>query len=67
MIEHLSEVAMSLAAPFIIGVFTFLWRMNTKMSAMEARLDAHERRICANATKLQSHFEKAFTIRKDKE
>ena len=67
MIEHLSEVAMSLTAPFIIGVFTFLWRMNTKMSTFEARLEAHDRRIVSNANKLHTHFEKSFTIRKDRQ
>ncbi len=67
MIEKLSEVALSLAAPFVLGVFGFLWRVNSKISSIEAQLKAHDGRITSNSHKLNTHFEKAFTIRKDKD
>ena len=64
MIGHLTEIAVSLATPFIIGVFAFLWRVNTKLTALEQRVEAHDKRIHSNSHKLTQHFEKAFTIRK---
>ena len=61
---HFTAIAISIAGPAILGVFGFLWRVNSKMSSMERTLEAHERRITNNTTQLQSHFDKAFTIRK---
>ena len=63
--EHLITIGLSIAGPAILGVFGFLWRVNSKITALEHRADAHEKRISSNSSKLQSHFEKAFTIRKN--
>jgi hypothetical protein len=62
---HLVSIGLSIAGPAILGIFGFLWRVNTKLTAIEHRIEAHENRISANANKLTKHFEKAFTIRKD--
>jgi hypothetical protein len=65
--EHVLAIAVSLASPVVLGIFGFLWRVNTKLTALEHRVDAHETRISTQATKLQSHFEKAFTIRRERD
>ena len=64
-VEQLVELGMGIAAPALLGVFAFLWKMNAKMTAMEQRLEAHEHRILSNSNKLNQHFEKAFTIRRE--
>jgi hypothetical protein len=64
-VEQIIEFGMGLAGPVLLGIFGFLWRVNSKLSMIEQRLNAHDERIGSNARKLQSHFEKAFTIRKD--
>ena len=63
---HLTELALSLATPIVIGIFGFLWRVNTKLTALEKVVEAHDKRIGHNAQKLTQHFDKAFTIRKDR-
>tara|TARA_R100001082_G_scaffold110915_2_gene92381 strand:+ start:4593 stop:4796 length:204 start_codon:yes stop_codon:yes gene_type:complete len=63
--SHLVTIGLSIAGPAILGIFGFLWRSNTKITALEHRVDAHETRITSNSKKLNQHFEKAFTIRKD--
>lgn len=65
MIENLEAILVGLAGPVILGVFGFLWKVNSKLSIIEQRQDALDRRVTSNANKLQSHFEKAFTIRKN--
>lgn len=62
---HLTAIAISVAGPAILGIFGFLWRVNSKLTALEKSVEAHERRITSNSSQLQSHFNKAFTIRKD--
>jgi hypothetical protein len=66
-VEQLVDLAMGLAGPVILGIFGFLWRVNSKITAMEQRIQAHEHRIAGNSRKLSQHFEKAFTIRKTPE
>ena len=63
--ERLLEIGMSLATPLLIGVFGFLWRVNSKLASIEKTVEAHDRRIANNSRQLTQHFEKAFTIRKD--
>ncbi len=63
--EHLTTVAVGLAVPTILGIFGFLWKVNAKLSHMERDLKAHDQRITNNTRTLRSHFEKAFTIRKN--
>ena len=63
--EHLTTIAVGLAVPTILGIFGFLWKVNSKISQMERDLKAHDQRIRSNTQTLRSHFEKAFTIRKN--
>ncbi len=65
MIENLEAILVGLAGPVILGIFGFLWKVNSKLSSIEQQQDALDRRVSANSSKLQSHFEKAFTIRKN--
>ena len=62
--EHLTTVLVGLAGPIFLGVFGFLWRVNSKLSGIEKELEAHKNRIQSNRAQLQKHFDKAFTIRK---
>ena len=62
---HLTAIAISVAGPAILGIFGFLWRVNSKLTALVKSVEAQERRITSNSSQLQSHFNKAFTIRKD--
>lgn len=55
---------MGIAGPCVLAIFGFLWRVNTKLTAIEQRIVAHEHRIQNNTRKLNQHFDKAFTIRK---
>ena len=64
--DHIIGIAVSLASPVILGVFGFLWRVNSKLTALEKQVEANTSRIQSNAHKLNQHFEKAFTIRRDK-
>jgi len=63
--EQLIEVGMGLITPAILGVVGFLWKVNSKLTALEKQVEAQNLRISSNAHKLNQHFEKAFTIRKD--
>tara|TARA_R100000734_G_C3312134_1_gene103087 strand:- start:410 stop:619 length:210 start_codon:yes stop_codon:yes gene_type:complete len=63
-VEQLTEMMMGLAAPAVLGIFGFLWRVNSKLHSIEQRLEGHEHRITGNSKKLAQHFDKAFTIRK---
>jgi len=65
--EHLTEIAVSLVTPILLGLFGFLWRVNSKLTALEKQVEAHSHRIASNCHKLSQHFDKAFTIRKDRE
>ena len=65
MIAELSEIGMTLAPPALVGIFTFLWRVNAKLSALDQRVKANSDRISRNAGQLAKHFDKAFTIRKN--
>tara|TARA_R100000808_G_C2152621_1_gene162173 strand:+ start:2354 stop:2563 length:210 start_codon:yes stop_codon:yes gene_type:complete len=62
--EHLTTIAVGLVIPTILGMFGFLWKVNARISRIERDLKAHDNRIGQNTRTLQSHFEKAFTIRK---
>lgn len=62
--EHLTTIAISIAGPAVLGVFGFLWRVNSKISTLERDIKAHDLRIRNNASQLSKHFDKAFTIRK---
>jgi len=64
--DHIIGIVVSLASPIILGVFGFLWRVNSKLSALEKQIESHGVRISSNTHKLNQHFEKAFTIRRDK-
>tara|TARA_R100000231_G_scaffold138763_1_gene117938 strand:+ start:3653 stop:3856 length:204 start_codon:yes stop_codon:yes gene_type:complete len=66
-VEHLTQILVSLATPFVIGLFGFLWRVNSKITALEKQVESHAYRIGRNSKQLSQHFEKAFTIRKDKD
>ena len=62
--EHLTTIAVGLAVPTILGIFGYLWKVNTRLTAAEKMIEAHEQRIFRESTQLHSHFDKAFTIRK---
>ena len=62
--EHLTAVALGLAVPTILGVFGFLWRTNARLSKHEKELESLRFLIDSNTRTLESHFNKAFTIRK---
>ncbi len=62
--EHLVSIVLSIAGPAILGIFGFLWRANSRIAMLEKHIEAMEKRITSNTRQLQSHFEKAFTIRK---
>jgi|TARA_R100000458_G_C8272609_1_gene247465 hypothetical protein len=63
--EHVIEIGMSLITPGILAIVGFLWRVNSKLTALEKNVEANSHRISSNSHKLSQHFDKAFTIRKD--
>ena len=65
--EHITTVIISIAGPAILGVFGFLWRVNSKISILERDIKAHDLRIRNNSSQLSKHFDKAFTIRNNVE
>ena len=62
--EHLTSIAVGIAGPAILGIFAFLWKVNSRLSSIERKLEAHDHRIKDNRATLSNHFDKAFTIRK---
>ena len=62
--EHLTSVIVGIAGPAVLGIFAFLWKVNSRLSVVERDIKAHDHRIKSNAAQLSKHFEKAFTIRK---
>jgi hypothetical protein len=62
--EHLTSIAVGIAGPAILGVFAFLWKVNSRLAGIERKLEAHDHRIKDNRATLSKHFDKAFTIRK---
>ena len=61
---HLVSIGLSIAGPALLGIFGFLWKVSSRLTAAEKHIEAMDRRITKNSVQLQSHFEKAFTIRK---
>ena len=64
---HLTAIGLSIAGPAILGIFGFLWKVSARLTAAEKHIEALERRVTSNSSRLQSHFDKAFTIRKNVE
>ena len=62
--DHLAAIGLSIASPAILGIFGFLWKVSARLTAAEKHIEALERRVTNNTSRLQSHFDKAFTIRK---
>ena len=62
--EHLTWIAVGIAGPAVLGVFAFLWKVNSRLAGIEKKLEAHDHRIKDNKATLSKHFDKAFTIRK---
>ena len=62
--DHLLAIGVSVSGPAILGVFGFLWKVSSRLTAAEKHIEALELRVTRNSKQLQSHFEKAFTIRK---
>ncbi len=58
------SIGLSIAGPAILGVFGFLWKVSSRLTAAEKHIEALESRVSRNSKQLHSHFEKAFTIRK---
>ena len=63
--EHVIEIGMSLITPGILAIVGFLWRVNSKLTALEKNVEANSHRISSNSQKLSQNFDKAYTIRKD--
>ena len=61
---HLVSIALSIAGPALLGVFGYLWRVNSRLTAAEKHIEALETRVSNHGRQLQQHFDKAFTIRK---
>ena len=62
--EHLTSIAVGIAGPAILGIFAFLWKVNSRIATLERDIKAHDHRIKSAQHQLNSHFNKAFTIRK---
>lgn len=62
--EHLTSIVVGITGPAVLGIFAFLWKVNSRIATMERDIKAHDHRIKSNAAQLSKHFEKAFTIRK---
>ena len=62
--EHLTSIAVGIAGPAVLGVFAFLWKVNSRLAGIEKKLEANHHRIKDNKATLSKHFDKAFTIRK---
>ena len=62
--EHLVSIAVGIAGPAILGIFAFLWKVNSRIATLERDIKAHDLRIRNNSSQLSKHFDKAFTIRK---
>ena len=62
--EHLTSIAVGIAGPAILGIFAFLWKVNARIATLERDIKAHDQMIRAAQQQLNSHFNKAFTIRK---
>jgi len=63
--EHLVTIGLSIAGPAILGIFAFLWKVNTRLATLERDIKSHDQRIRSAQSQLNSHFNKAFTIRKN--
>ena len=63
--EHLVTIGLSIPGPTILGIFAFLWKVNTRIATLERDIKAHDHRIKSAQSQLNSHFNKAFTIRKN--
>jgi uncharacterized membrane-anchored protein YhcB (DUF1043 family) len=62
--EHITTIIVGVTGPAVLGIFAFLWKVNSRLATIERELKAHDHRIKSNSAQLTKHFEKAFTIRK---
>jgi hypothetical protein len=63
--EHLTSIIVGITGPAVLGIFAFLWKVNSRIATIERDIKAHDHRIKSNSAQLTKHFEKAFTIRKN--
>ena len=65
MTGHIETILGGIAGPAWLGIFGFLWKVNSKITKLERDIEAHDLRIRSNSQQLSKHFDKAFTIRKN--
>jgi|TARA_Y100001938_G_C8065206_1_gene419766 hypothetical protein len=60
--ETLITIAISIAGPALLGVFGLIWKISAKVSLHEKMIEAHDRRIRDNMSKLQKLDDKQYSI-----
>ena len=63
--ETLITIAISIAGPALLGVFGLVWKMSSKISLHEKIIEAHDRRIRDNCSRLQKLDDKQYSIVKN--
>tara|TARA_R100001463_G_scaffold27709_5_gene64101 strand:- start:1356 stop:1562 length:207 start_codon:yes stop_codon:yes gene_type:complete len=63
--EIIITVAISIAGPALLGIFGLIWRLSAKVSLHEKMIEAHDRRIRDNLSRLQKLDDKQYSIVKN--
>tara|TARA_R100001443_G_scaffold3553_1_gene11139 strand:- start:361 stop:567 length:207 start_codon:yes stop_codon:yes gene_type:complete len=63
--EIIITIAISIAGPALLGIFGLIWRLSAKVSLHEKMIEAHDRRIRDNLSRLQKLDDKQYSIVKN--
>ena len=63
--EIIITIGISIAGPALLGIFGLIWRLSAKVSLHEKMIEAHDRRIRDNLSRLQKLDDKQYSIVKN--
>ena len=60
--DHIITIGISIAGPIILAILGFLLKLYSSISLHTKLLDAHDKRISANSSKLEKLSDKQYSI-----
>ena len=60
--DHIITIAISIAGPIILAILGFLLKLYSTISLHSKQLEAHDKRISSNASKLEKISDKQYSI-----
>ena len=61
-LDHIVGIGITLLTTGFFAMIGFVWKISHKTSMLEQRIEAHEKRIMTNASKLEKLSDKQYSI-----